>query len=411
MDAEGAAMRARLRALALALAALLLFYGLAFSDSSSRTEDTRPLSSEPGAAGYTALRDWFAGSGVRLLALRDDYRSLDRLTGDHPTGNLLIITLPGKQSLLDRDLVPLHQWVRRGNSLLVLAALCDSPEWAPASRSRSLSADVAMLSGVESPRQPEVAMRFLSSPAVAAWRPVAAHPLLRGVGSVESLSDRSMPPCEVTPPPSRGALPLLRAAQGGSDGAWLLPRGDGWVLLVAQATPFANRALGRADNARFAGNILRELVAPSGVVIFDDGLQGVPEPYDLGRLLADPRLHVSALALFALWLAWIVGGTRLRSPAPAPHPPGAAALVAAEARLLARAVEPREAARAALDAFVARLPEGARPAPEAWFATRPGVSAADVAQFGAFRRRLADGGGVPLDPFHDLLTRLRSAIP
>jgi hypothetical protein len=78
---------------------------------------------------------------------------------------------------------------------------------------------------------------------------------------------------------------------------------------------------------------------------------------------------------------------------------------------LARAVEPREAARAALDAFVARLPEGARPAPEAWFATRPGVSAADVAQFGAFRRRLADGGGVPLDPFHDLLTRLRSAIP
>jgi hypothetical protein len=204
---------------------------------------------------------------------------------------------------------------------------------------------------------------------------------------------------------------LLRAAQGGSDGAWLLPRGDGWVLLVAQATPFANRALGRADNARFAGNILRELVAPSGIVMFDDGLQGVPEPYDLGRLLADPRLHVSALALFALWLAWIVGGTRLRSPAPAPHPPGAAAMVAAEARLLARAVEPREAARAALDAFVARLPEGARPAPEAWFATRPGVSAADVAQFGAFRRRLADGGGVPLDPFHDLLTRLRSAIP
>jgi hypothetical protein len=357
------------------------------------------------------LRDWFAGSGVRLLALRDDYRSLDRLTGDHPTGNLLIITLPGKQSLLDRDLVPLHQWVRRGNSLLVLAALCDSPEWAPASRSRSLSADVAMLSGVESPRQSSVPMRFLSSPAVAAWRPVAAHPLLRGVGSVESLSDRSMPPCEVTPPPSRGALPLLRAAQGGSDGAWLLPRGDGWVLLVAQATPFANRALGRADNARFAGNILRELVAPSGIVMFDDGLQGVPEPYDLGRLLADPRLHVSALALFALWLAWIVGGTRLRSPSPAPHPPGAAALVAAEARLLARAVEPREAARAALDAFVARLPEGARSAPEAWFATRPGVSAADVAQFGAFRRRLADGGGVPLDPFRDLLTRLRSAIP
>ncbi len=404
-------MRARLRALALALAALLLFFVLVFSDSASRTEDTLPLSNEPGAAGYTALRDWFAGSGVRLLALRDDYRSLERLTDDHPTGNLLIITLPGKKSLLDRDLVPLHQWIRRGNSLLVLAALCDSPEWAPASRSRSFDVDVAMLTGLDPGRQPDGVARFLPSPVVAASQPVVAHPLLRGVGSVESLSDRSMPPCEVTPPPSRGSLPLLRAAQGGTDRAWLTPRGDGWVLLVAQATPFANRALGRADNARFAGNILRHMVAPSGIVLFDDGLQGVPEPYDLRRLLADPRLHVSALAVFALWLAWIVGGTRLRSPAPRAHPPGAAALVAAEARLLARAVEPREAARAALDAFVARLPEGARAAPEAWFAARPGVSAADVAQFAAFRRRLAGGGGVPLDPFHDLLTRLRSAIP
>jgi hypothetical protein len=404
-------MKARLRALGLALAALLLFYGLAFSDPSSRTEDTRPLSSEPGAAGYTAWRDWFAGSGVRLLTLREDYRSLDRLSGDHPTGNLLVITLPGKVSMLDRDLVPLHRWVRRGNALLVLAALCDSPEWAPAARDRSLGADVAMLSGVESARRPSETMRFLANPAVEAWQPIIAHPLLRGVASVESLSDRSMPPCEVMPPPGRGALPLLRSVRSGAEGAWLLPRGDGWVVLVAQATPFANRALGRADNARFAGNILREMVAPSGIVIFDDGLQGVPEPYDLRRLLADPRLHLSALALFALWLAWIVGGTRLRAPTPVIHPPGAAAMVAAEGRLMSRAVEPREAARALLAAFLARLPAGARAAPETWLADRPGVSAADVAQLGAFRRRLAEGGGVPLDPFHDLLTRLRSAMP
>ena len=73
-------MKARLRALALAVAALLLLYGLAFSDSSTRTEDTRPLSNEPGAAGYSALRDWFAGAGVRWLSLRDDYGTLDART-------------------------------------------------------------------------------------------------------------------------------------------------------------------------------------------------------------------------------------------------------------------------------------------------------------------------------------------
>jgi hypothetical protein len=85
-------VKTRLRALALAVAALLLFYGLAFSDSSTRTEDTRPLSNEPGAAGYSALRDWFAGAGVRWLSLRDDYGTLDALTEDHPTGNLLVVT-------------------------------------------------------------------------------------------------------------------------------------------------------------------------------------------------------------------------------------------------------------------------------------------------------------------------------
>lgn len=404
-------MRGRLRALALALAALLLFYGLAFSDSATRTEDIRPLSGEPGAAGYTALRDWFAGSDVRLLSLRDDYRRLAPLTGDHPTGNLLVITLPGATSLLDRDLVPLHQWVRQGNSLLVLAALCDSPEWAPAVQTRTLQTDVAMLSGVDVPRRPPVAARFLATPTVSGWVPVAAHPLLRGVSRIETLSDRTARRCEAAAPPSRGALPLLRSAADGADGAWLLPRGDGWVLLVASATPFANRALGRADNARFAGNILRELVAPSGVVIFDDGLQGAPEPYDMRRLLADPRLHGSVAAVFALWLAWIVGSTRLRAPAPPLHPPGAAAAVAAEGRLLSRTVDAREAAAALLAAFVERLPENARTAPESWLIGRPGVDAADVAQFGAFRRRLAEGGGVPLDPFHDLLSRLRSALP
>jgi hypothetical protein len=190
----------------------------------------------------------------------------------------------------------------------------------------------------------------------------------------------------------------------------LLPRGDGWVLLLSQATPFANRALGRAGNARLAANILREFVSPAGVVVFDDGLQGAPEPYDLRRLLADPRLHLSALALFALWLVWIGGGTRLRAPAVPGHPRGAAALVEAEARLLARTVEPLEAARASVATFIARLPEGARAAPESWLAERPGIAPDDLARLAAYRRRLDDGAGVPLDPLHDLLTRLRRAL-
>jgi hypothetical protein len=56
------------------------------------------------------------------------------------------------------------------------------------------------------------------------------------------------------------------------------------------------------------------------------------------------------------------------------------------------------------------LPDAAREKPEAWLAARPGVAAEDIERLGRYRRRLAEGGSVPLDPFHDLLTRLRSAI-
>ena len=405
-------MKARLRAVLLALAALLLFYGLAFGDPGARGEDTRPTSIEPGAAGYSALREWWATSGVRTMSLRGDYGTLARVTRDHPTGNLLMVTLPGTVALVERDIVALHQWVRGGNTLLVLAAACDSPEWARGPSLRGFAADVATLAGIELQAAARPDARFLATPAVARWRAVVDHPVLDGVRQVESLSDRSAAPCRSASPPGRGAQPLLRAADPGTPvvGAWLQPRGDGWVLLSMQATPFANRALGRADNARMAANILRRFVAPSGLVLFDDGLQGAPEPYDLHRLLADPRSHLSALALFVLWLVWIGGSTRLRTPVAPVHPSGAVAMVAAEARLLSRTVEPREAARASLAAFIARLPEGARDAPESWLAGRPGVATDDLERLGAFRRSLDAGGRVPLDPLHDLLTRLRRAL-
>jgi len=308
--------------------------------------------------------------------------------------------------------IPLHLWVRRGNTLLVFAALCDSPDWASGAQLRSLSGDIGMLTGLEAIGTRQGTGSFLATPEVSRWVPALDHPLLEGVRAVEAVSDRTVPPCAIGLPPGRGALALLRTADvgvgGRDDGAWVLPRGDGWVVLASQASPFSNRALGRADNARFASNLIRGSLAPGGVVIFDDGLQGAPEPYDMRRLLADPRLHASLAALMLLWLAWIAGGTRLRAPPTPARPPGAAALVAAEGRLLARAMEPVAASQALLDAFLTRLPESARAAPEEWLETHGDAAPRDIAQLRLWRRRLQDGAPVPLDALHDLLTRLRS---
>lgn len=407
-------MRSRLRAALLALAALLLLYGITVGGTPTAVEATRPTSMEVGAGGYSALREWLATASIRTHSLRGDYDGLEALTGELPSGNVLVVTLPGTASLVDRYVVPLHLWVRRGNTLVVLAALCDSPEWARGAQLRRLTDDIGMLTGLDAVGPGESLGAFLVDPAVSRWVPALQHPLTQGVRAVEAVSDRLAPPCAVGLPPGRGALALLSStgdtAGSRDDGAWLLPRGAGWVVLAAQATPLANRAIGRADNGRWAANLMRGFLGPGGMVIFDDGLQGAPELWDLRRLLADPRLHASIGAVLLLWLLWVAGSTRLRAPPPPPRAPGAAASVVAEGRLLARIVEPREAAVALLDAFVSRLPEAARAAPEEWLAARPGSSPADLAQLRAWRRRLETGGTVPLDPLHDLLTRLRSPL-
>jgi len=75
---------------------------------------------------------------------------------------------------------------------------------------------------------------------------------------------------------------------------------------------------------------------------------------------------------------------------------------------LARAMEPVAASKALLDAFLTRLPESARAAPEEWLETHGDAAPRDIAQLRLWRRRLLDGAPVPLDALHDLLTRLRS---
>lgn len=405
-------MKGRLRAVLLAAAALLLLYGITLGSTPGEREATRPTSFEVGAGGYSALREWLASARIENRSLRGDYGALDRITEDFPTGNVLVVTLPGSVPLTSRDFIPLHLWVRRGNTLIVLAALCDAPEWATGAQLRAMPGDIGMLTGLEAVGAAQGQGRFLATPETSRWVPALRHPLLDGVRSVEALSDRAVPPCAIGLPPGRGALALLRSedavGNGRDDGAWLLPRGSGWVVLAAQATPLSNRALGRSDNARWASNLIRGSLAPGGVVIFDDGLQGAPEPYDMRRLLTDPRLHASLAAVMLLWIAWVAGGTSLRAAPPPLRSPGPAALVAAEGRLLARALDPHAAAAALLESFLARLPEAARAAPEEWLATASSAAPRDLDQLRAWRRRIAAGAAVPLDALHDLLTRLRS---
>src|SRR6185312_4007746 len=46
-----------------------------------------------------------------------------------PTGNVLIVTMPQRVPVRTRELEELRAWVARGNTLLILAAVEDTPLW------------------------------------------------------------------------------------------------------------------------------------------------------------------------------------------------------------------------------------------------------------------------------------------
>jgi hypothetical protein len=120
-------MRERGVAFLLALAALAAFYGLWLRPSPSLDPDAniaRPTTAERRGNGYAGLQEWLQRSGVEARSLRDRYSTLPDL--DIPIrGNLLILSLPAVEVFHSDELSALDKWVRRGNTLLINAALID----------------------------------------------------------------------------------------------------------------------------------------------------------------------------------------------------------------------------------------------------------------------------------------------
>ncbi|HEU4780332.1 MAG TPA: DUF4350 domain-containing protein, partial [Steroidobacteraceae bacterium] len=125
-------MRERGIAFLLALAALVAFYGLWLRPEPSLDPDAniaRPTTAERRGNGYAALYEWLQRSGVKVRSLRDRYGALKDLDVP-PRGNLLVLSLPSVEVFRSDELSALDQWVRRGNTLLINAALLDQPGWA-----------------------------------------------------------------------------------------------------------------------------------------------------------------------------------------------------------------------------------------------------------------------------------------
>lgn len=421
-------MKQRALTLALALAALGLFYVLLFPKPGSIVEPTSlPLSTDSGADGQLAAWRWLQAEAIPVVSLRDRYDHLGANSVSRAaSGNVLISVMPHRLSARAAEWQPLARWIEQGNTLLLMAALDDTPRWGLQTNATLLAdlryathmrfvvnADLtAKPSGGQQMRD---SLSALLGPAVIAFMPRGAHALLSEVRNLRAVSD--LPASRWQLLPQDGVMPLTLAQR--SDNLdpvlWLIRAGQGQIILCALATPFSNREIALANNARLLSNIVGWSRTAQGSVIFDDAHQGLVAFYDPQAFFNDPRLHRTLWWIVLLWLAFVLGPLPLGSTYSAWRPVDESALIEASGRFYSAAVEPLDAARRLFENFFNGLrrrlgqPANGEPLWD-WLDAQARVSSRERTLLQGMFARVHAGERVNLTRLHNLLSELQGRV-
>jgi hypothetical protein len=362
-------MKERLVSLLLACAALLLFWVLFFpKPGASAAQGSKPVTHDSGSAGYLGLWRWLQAAHLPLVQLRQPYEQLlHRETVRQSHGNVLILTLPFQRAPDNSEWVQLDSWIERGNTIVVLAALDDTPNW---TQSIGAFAEYQIrrltrlhFEPVAEPLGTQRSLQALIAPTHPDLLPSGHQPLFEGVRTLATASDLGASRWLPTPQDSAPLLELAQRADTHEPALWLKGQGQGRMLISAYADLFSNQQLGTADNARWLSNLLAAYLGPGGSIIFDDAHQGVVDYYDPGAFFADPRLHHTLLWLLLLWLLFVLGAQRLRASGELRRPVDDTAMLEASAGFLANMLSTAATARRLLELFFNRLRQRlARPA-------------------------------------------------
>jgi hypothetical protein len=423
-------VRERFITLLCALGALALFFTMFMHQDQhgiGGREVPRPTTEERGGNGYHAAMEWLDAEHIRAVSLRDRFDKLPQSKSLAATGNVLIVTLPATAVFKTEEFRPLDHWVRQGNTLLVLAALSDNPDWA-FSFGGLTSGDLNLLTGLEfettrsrdrrirkgaepAPRdrdnrdagsQLAAAARQLPQPRRETLVPNRDHAYFSGVHQAIALTDYESQPWTVKVPYEGFVLALGHQRETGEGVFWTRPLGNGRIIVSGLGTLFTNRALGLADNARLLSNIIATNLGSQGTVLFDDVHQGLGANYDPAKFYRDPRLHATVGIVALLWLSWVLGATKLRVPMTRAPVPREAELVRATGGFLARVLTPAAAARRMFDHFLRRWP---------WefLERQPRIAAADLTQLKLWHSQLGSAR-IPLTRLHNLLVRINRQL-
>jgi hypothetical protein len=409
-------LKERLLTFAFALAALLCFYVLFFPKPNAAAEQSLPLSIEAGVGGYLGAWRWLQAEQIPVASLRYRYGRLgDAVLSPTSDGNVMITTLPHRLPFKLDEWDDLDRWVERGNTLVVMAALDDTPQWVIGTNADPSKALQRISRMRFSAAQDKPSLKQLLEPQSIGFVAQGQHPLLREVSSLQAFSD--LPASHWLAESMDASMPLAIAHRTESDQSvlWLKIQGHGQIIVCAFATPFSNRELDQADNARLLSNIIAWSRSPSGRVIFDDAHQGLVDMYDPARFFADPRLHRTLAWIVLLWLVFVLGPQRLRAAPEAWRGVDETALIEASGRFFSAAVDPGDARRELFANFFNALrhrlglPQDGEPVWE-WLDAQAAMTAEQRLELHELYARMCAQQRVNLKRLHNFLSTLQGQL-
>jgi hypothetical protein len=415
-------VKERLVTLGLAACALALFWLLLFPKPEGRPTAPRPMTPGRDSEGYFAASRWLKAAGVptQELHTRFDHMGAGTLSASG-SGNLLITTLPYGVNLNSGEYSALDDWIEKGNVVLIIAALDDTPLWS--ALSPNFVPEVQRLSRIEfTAIQPPASDPVDKARAglAAVLTPEGGATQLHPSGRI-GLSQGVRQLATLTPLPSQqwrakamDAMPVLELARRADTAdavLWVKGFGQGAIIVSAYASLFANAVIGKADNARLFSNIVAWSVGHGGRVIFDDGHQGAMDEYDAAKFFADPRLHATLLWLVALWLAWILAAQPLRAAATQAASLDEGAMLRVTARFFAGVLRPVAGAQWLLDEFFDRLRRRhglmhSTSPPWEWLTAQASVGSGSLAELRELYARTQAGERVNLVRLQHILSRI-----
>jgi hypothetical protein len=425
-------VKERLVTFALALAALLLFYALVFPKPQPASQQpSRPVSTDSGPDGQLALWQWLQAENIPVSSLRYRY---DRLGATDitatATGNVLISVMPHQLQIRNDEWAPVNRWIESGNTLLVIAALDDTPRWSMFATEGFLP-ELRRFTGIafealpekktepsqesQDPQALEKRLKTMMGTFNIDAVPRGQHPLLSQVHRVHGVSDLPASRWRANPVIPAMPLSLLERSDGGATVLWLMQRGRGQIIVCSMASPFSNSQIDQNDNARLLSNILAWSRGENGRVIFDDAHQGLTAFYDAHAFFADPRLHRTLWWLVLLWLVFVLGPLPLRSAFTRWKPVDETVLIDASGRFYSVAVAPLDAAQRLFENFFnelrrkLNLPENGEPLWD-WLKTRSRVTHDERSLLQRLFADVRAGERIDLRTLHNLLSDLQGKV-